>query len=313
MPKTRAIILIKWSDFLSATHRNSQEKHPMRSILIGLMACLSACVWAASEQVSFPGAVGAGFPVQEKVTATLQWPAAAQRPVPAVVILHGSGGIDGRGAFHAQALNKSGIATLELFMFPQGGRFKGGHTTTLTHAYGALRFLASHPAVDSKKIGVMGFSWGGNLALRTASKQTHRSFFADGQPAFAAHAAYYGVWWAHEKLAKEAATVGVYAVLTGAPVLLVSGGKDDYGPPDAAQLFYNALPASASALMTLQHYPGATHGFDSPAGSDRLIFDPTAHQGKGGQVRFYRDADAAEDARSKTLAFFLKAFTGEVR
>lgn len=285
----------------------------MRSVLIWLMASLSQCVWAASEQVSFPGAVGAGFPVQETVIATLQWPEAAQRPVPAVVILHGSGGIDGRGAYHAQALNQSGIATLEVFMFPQGGRFKGGHTTTLTHAYGALRFLASHPAVDPRKIGVMGFSWGGNLALRTASKQTHRSFFADGHPMFAAHAAYYGVWWLHEKLARDAATVGVYAELTGAPVLLVSGGKDDYGPPDVAQLFYNALPAPAQAPLTLLHYPSATHGFDSPAGSDRSLFDPTAHLGKGGQVRFYRDADAAEDARSKTLAFFLKAFAGEAR
>lgn len=285
----------------------------MRSVLIWLMASLSQCVWAASEQVSFPGAVGAGFPVQETVIATLQWPEAAQRPVPAVVILHGSGGIDGRGAYHAQALNQSGIATLEVFMFPQGGRFKGGHTTTLTHAYGALRFLASHPAVDPRKIGVMGFSWGGNLALRTASKQTHRSFFADGHPMFAAHAAYYGVWWLHEKLARDAATVGVYAELTGAPVLLVSGGKDDYGPPDAAQLFYNALPTPAQAPLTLLHYPSATHGFDSPAGSDRSLFDPTAHLGKGGQVRFYRDADAAEDARSKTLAFFLKAFAGEAR
>lgn len=285
----------------------------MRSVLIWLMASLSQCVWAASEQVSFPGAVGAWFPVQETVIATLQWPEAAQRPVPAVVILHGSGGIDGRGAYHAQALNQSGIATLEVFMFPQGGRFKGGHTTTLTHAYGALQFLASHPAVDPRKIGVMGFSWGGNLALRTASKQTHRSFFADGHPMFAAHAAYYGVWWLHEKLARDAATVGVYAELTGAPVLLVSGGKDDYGPPDAAQLFYNALPAPAQAPLTLLHYPSATHGFDSPAGSDRSLFDPTAHLGKGGQVRFYRDADAAEDARSKTLAFFLKAFAGEAR
>lgn len=285
----------------------------MRSVLIWLMASLSQCVWAASEQVSFPGAVGAGFPVQETVIATLQWPEAAQRPVPAVVILHGSGGIDGRGAYHAQALNQSGIATLEVFMFPQGGRFKGGHTTTLTHAYGALQFLARHPAVDPRKIGVMGFSWGGNLALRTASKQTHRSFFADGHPMFAAHAAYYGVWWLHEKLARDAATVGVYAELTGAPVLLVSGGKDDYGPPDAAQLFYNALPAPAQAPLTLLHYPSATHGFDSPAGSDRSLFDPTAHLGKGGQVRFYRDADAAEDARSKTLAFFLKALAGEAR
>jgi uncharacterized protein len=36
--------------------------------------------------------------------------------VPAVVVLHGSGGVDGRGAYHAEALHRRGIATLEVDM-----------------------------------------------------------------------------------------------------------------------------------------------------------------------------------------------------
>ena len=46
----------------------------------------------------------------------------AKGRVPAVVILHGSGGIYGRGEFHAKALNAAGIATLEVLMFTSGNR-----------------------------------------------------------------------------------------------------------------------------------------------------------------------------------------------
>lgn len=39
-----------------------------------------------------------------------------------MLILHGSGGVDGRGAFYAQALQDAGIATLEITIFRPGGR-----------------------------------------------------------------------------------------------------------------------------------------------------------------------------------------------
>jgi len=37
--------------------------------------------------------------------------------VPAVVIAHGSAAVDGRGDYHAEALNRAGIATLEIDMW----------------------------------------------------------------------------------------------------------------------------------------------------------------------------------------------------
>ncbi|MDB5494109.1 MAG: hypothetical protein JWP86_1446, partial [Phenylobacterium sp.] len=39
----------------------------------------------------------------------------------AVVICHGSDGVDGRGDFHAAALNAAGIATLEIDMWAARG------------------------------------------------------------------------------------------------------------------------------------------------------------------------------------------------
>ncbi len=279
--------------------------------IIFAMFLLSHCwAFAATEQVSFPGARGEGYPFTEEVTGKLQVPDNAKAPMAAVVVLHGSGGIDGRGAFHAEALNKAGIATLEVFMFAGGQRFKGGHTTTLTHAYGALKYLAGRADIDPKKIGVMGFSWGGNVSLRTASKAVHRKFFPEGAPMFAAHAPYYAVWWSHLQVLKDPAASGHgdYADMTGAPVFLFAGGKDDYGAPDAGQQFLDALPNEARKHVSLQFYPDATHGWDSPGNRQRTIYDPVAHDGKGGQVRFFPDRAIAEDSRDKTVTFFLKSF-----
>ena len=92
------------------------------------------------------------------VSATLEMPETATRPVPAVVVLHGSGGIDGRGEFHAKALRKVGYATLEVFMFEPGNRFKEGHISTLTHDYGALAYLEGRRDIIPAKIGALGFS-----------------------------------------------------------------------------------------------------------------------------------------------------------
>ncbi len=56
-----------------------------------------------------------------EVPARFGGPAGAPPKVPAVLILHGSGGVDGRGAFYAQALQDAGIATLEITMFRPAG------------------------------------------------------------------------------------------------------------------------------------------------------------------------------------------------
>ena len=265
---------------------------------------------AAQQTVKFPGAQAPGYAFVEEVSATLQMPKVGVVRVPAVVILHGSGGIDGRGAFHAQALNQAGIATLEVFMFRKGQRMREGHTAALTHAYGALKYLAERPDIDPEKIGALGFSWGGSLALRSASKSVNLKFFPQGKPRYAAHAPFYAPWWVHTRLAEESAAKGVgdYVAFTGAPVMMFAGGLDDYGKPDAAEDFLHVLPESAKSFFTLKFYPAATHGWDLPSGSGRTLFDPVAYEGKGGNVRFFPDAVVAEDARITMVKFFTDTF-----
>lgn len=280
--------------------------HPLRLLLLFLFAAHSAL----AETVSFPGAQAPGFAHTATVSATLEMPQGVVSPVPAVVVLHGSGGIDGRGEFHAKALRKAGFATLEVFMFDRGNRPKSGHITTLTHAYGALAYLARRNDIAPEKIGVMGFSWGGNLSLLTASDKVHRSFFPSGSPKFAAHAPFYAVWWQHSKRITDPTSTayGAYDTLTGVPVKLFAGGKDDYGAPDAAEMFLNQLSPLSRSVVSLEFYPSATHGWDSPPELKRTIQDPSAHDGKGGPVRFWPDSAIAEDSRSKAVAFFSDVF-----
>ena len=87
-----------------------------------------------------------------------------------MLILHGSGGVDGRGAFYAKALQEAGIATLEITMFPPGGRPRTGTKATMPRAAAALRWLPAQPTVDGQRLGVMGFSWGGSMSVLMSSE-----------------------------------------------------------------------------------------------------------------------------------------------
>jgi dienelactone hydrolase len=109
------------------------------------------------------------------VPATLRLPA-VQAPMPAVVIVHGSSGVDSRGPSYAAELNKAGIATLEIDMWAARGITGGADRPrsvpeTLPDAYGAFKFLAANPAIDPKRIGIMGFSWGGVVSMLTSTKR----------------------------------------------------------------------------------------------------------------------------------------------
>lgn len=255
----------------------------------------------AGEKVTFPGARAEGYAHAEVVSAELQMPKDAKGKVPAVVILHGSGGIDGRGRFHADALNEAGFATLEVFMFARGQRPREGGMATLTHGFGALKYMAGRPDIDSGKIGVMGFSFGANMTLRMASKAVSEAFLPNAaDPRFAAHAPFYPSCWVFMN-ARD------YGTLTGAPVLLFAGGQDDYEiSPDACKKFIDALPESTRDHVALQFYPDATHGWDARKSEPFTISDRYAFGGRGGLVRFNPDPAIAEDSRKRMVAFFTR-------
>lgn len=275
---------------------------------VGLLA-VSAQIGAAiaGDNVSFPGGKADGYFSRDIVSAEFRPASQPQGKSPAVVILHGSGGIDGRGQFHADALNAAGIATLEVYMFDRGKRPREGHVKALTHGYGALQYLAARGDIDPKRIGALGFSFGANLTMHLAEKSVSDAFLPSDGPRYAAHAPFYPACWVFSRKLRDARRPHLEN-FTPAPMLIFAGGEDDYGEPDDCQRFLNALPEADRAHIAVQFYPTATHGWDTPGRSEFVINDPASHGGFGGMVRFRPDPAIAEDSRQRMVAFFRSAF-----
>jgi uncharacterized protein len=258
---------------------------------------------ARHAYVSFPAL---GSPTPLRVAGRLGLPTKAEGKVPAVVLAHGSGGVDSRGSFHAEALHEAGIATLELDMWSARGLSGGAEgrpktvMETLPDAYGALKFLSEHPSIDASRIGIMGFSWGGVMAMLTAT----RKYAAGAEPGqqFVAHAPFYPVCWVYNRVP------GYELVeLTGAPVFLQAGEADQYDNPDSCQKLVDSLGAAERPLVALTVYPGATHAWDrlEPA---LQVSDPYAHTGQGGTVDIVPSPEMARTSRKAAVDFFEKAF-----
>ena len=222
--------------------------------------------------------------------------------IPAVVVLHGSAGIDSRGNYYAQALNDAGIATLEIDMWAARNLTGGADrpalpSLTVPDAFSALKYLADNPAIDANRIGVLGFSWGGVVSLLSAT-QYYTAQFGDGH-AFAAHVANYPVCWAY-----SAGIPGIFfSDLTGAPVLVQVGNHDDYddGPGPCRSL------AAPFDNVSVEVYSNAYHGWDrlQPA---ITVTDPFSHLGAGGQVKIAPNPGEAHQSRSNVVDFFTTKF-----
>ena len=232
---------------------------------------------------------------------------AEPRAEPAVVICHGSDGVDGRGDFHAAALNAAGIATLEIDMWAARGTVRGAAARpgsvpeTLPDAFAAKRFLAAQPEVDADRVGIMGFSWGGVVTLLSATERGVATFGA-GQTPFAAHMALYPVCWAYETVPGM-----TLSGLTGAPVMIQAGDADTYDDPDGLDQLLARLPAASKAIIRGVTHRGAGHGFDRDLPAQTIV-DPFAHKGAGGRVVMAFHPQAAAAARANTVAFFVEAF-----
>lgn len=192
------------------------------------------------------------------ITGDLSLPGSPGGKVPAMVIVHGSGGVsDRREGEWARQLNQAGMAALVIDSFrPRGlaetatdqGRLS--IWANVADALAALRVLAADERIDQGKIGIMGFSRGGRVVLLTALEPILRSMV--GPPLkFAIHVPLY----------PSCNTRYVSQRLTGAPVSMHLGQDDDYTPLEPC-LEYAQWFMSRGVAATATVYPGAGHGFD---------------------------------------------------
>jgi uncharacterized protein len=278
-------------------------------IILGFFVFLIGCatVAAPGKPVTIPGAEISGWGQVAEVPARFGLPAGSTPKVPAVLILHGSGGVDGRGAFYAKALQEAGIATLEITMFPEGGRPRAGTKATMPHAAAALKWLAAQPTVDGQRLGVMGFSWGGQMSLLMSSELVQERLGKDA-PKPAAFAPLYPVCsiMVRDVVNPKNPYYNAQTRMSASPMLIHAGTRDDYEegerPCDA---FVAMWPAAAREHATVRYLEGATHMFDSQKPATQF-YDEFAHAGRGGMVRAIPSPKAAAEARQAVVSFFVK-------
>jgi dienelactone hydrolase len=282
-----------------------------------LRACVllaTVAVFAAEtvEAQSAPGApvtilgVQTDFGSSGEVSGTFGRPVKAKDKMPAVLILHGSNGIDGRGAFYAPALQEAGIATLEIFMFPRGGRPQGSWAT-LPHAAAALRWLQAQPVIDGERLGVMGFSWGAGMSVRISSDMVREKLGAE-TPRPRALAAMYPVCHAIARPQPDGHPFhGLNDRMSATPILIQIGTNDDYEVQERpCDLLRPLWPKQAADLLVIRYIDGATHAFEGPS---RSFSDRDAHGGRGGNVRVTANTKHAAEAREAVVRFFVEHLT----
>lgn len=239
--------------------------------------------------------------------ARLQLPVEESGKMPAVIMMHGTGGIRYSGVYYAAALNGAGIATLEVDQW--GGRgLPGGASSrpkqlgdNLPDIAGAYRLLSERPDIDASRIGILGESMGGIETLLMMTQHTSDAILGLGIH-FKAAVALYPICWLYNHVPGAD-----FADLVDLPIRIMVGSADDYDGGGAAceELVHELAPRDA-AHMSLRVFPGATHIFDSFAGSYEFN-DPGANRRHGGVIHVRPDPVAREQARDDLTEFFTSA------
>ena len=234
--------------------------------------------------------------------------ASAERRVPAVVVVHGSGGISpGRESEYGALLAANGYAALVIDYYRPRGIVEStpymaktlGVTEfdAVSDAYAALRVLNAHPAVDPKRIAIMGFSYGG-MATRIALDARVKAAIAPDLAPFAAHVDYYGPCFQDFHVAKT----------TGAPLLSLRGGEDasnDLAACAAREIQLRQAGSEVSSVI----YARAGHAWEVLApramGKNAYLsgctmdYDPAGYVSVGGKTVIALGADPSRDKRAQ--------------
>ncbi|MGQ9370262.1 dienelactone hydrolase family protein [Azospirillum sp. ST 5-10] len=183
------------------------------------------------------------------------------RSLPAVVVLEGVGGPkECRGIAYGEQLARWGYVAFVVDSYGPRGFGDAGHhrravrvteAMLLADAHAALAHLAEHPRVNPRRIGVVGFSCGGMIAVLCAYRQIRDLFAGADGPSFAAHASYYG--WSVARFDRPETT--------GAPVLLLLGELDENVSIRRSRDIADDLRGGGSEV-TVRVYPETFHQWD---------------------------------------------------
>lgn len=210
-------------------------------------------------------------------------------PFPAVVLMHSCAGIHPSHARWAARLTEQGYVTLlvdslrprSLFNICKEPMGIASPQTRALDAQGALAYLQGLPIVDRARVGLVGWSHGGNAALAALDSSGITAPFPQR---FRAAIAFYPYCFGG----------GDY----DRPILILLGEADEWAPLDRCRAL-KAQSRNAGASIELIAYPGAFHGFDVPALQQGLSVEGS--RGKTYWLQY--DKAAHEDAAKRVEAF----------
>jgi dienelactone hydrolase len=179
--------------------------------------------------------------------------------LPAVVLAHGSGGVDATIDRWVSELNGMGVATFVVDSYSGRGinrtaadQSQLSSLAMVYDAYRALDWLAQHARIDSSRIAVMGFSKGATASLYSAMDRFQNAYGSD-KAQFAAHIAFYAPcikYLDDEKVSTK-------------PIRIFHGELDDWLAAAPCRAYAERL-SSAGKDVRIFIYPDALHSFDAP-------------------------------------------------
>ncbi|MGQ0543961.1 MAG: dienelactone hydrolase family protein [Betaproteobacteria bacterium] len=224
----------------------------MRVTFAGAVACIAvALAGCAGTGVTYPNLAMNDVKTAQGTVVVPE----GKGPFPAVVILHGCGGIRPNAQHWAGLLRKHGYASIIVDAFtPRGiseictnlGRIPA--YARVLDGYAALRYLGTRPDIAADRVAVMGFSNGAVATLGAAS-----DFWQDRMS---------------ETSLRFRAAVALYPECLlflnssfPVPTTILIGDKDDWTLSSSCEKLVAGLPKT-SHPVTLKIYPGAHHAFD---------------------------------------------------
>ena len=180
--------------------------------------------------------------------------------VPAMIIMHASGGVREREWSYAREFNVLGVAGVVIDSFsPRGIKSTVRDQSPISSydmvvdAVSTLKAVARSPAIDPARSGIIGFSKGGTVVKKAALRR-YVEPLAGQEASFALLIAMYP-WCGDLPLDFRAAG--------NVPLHMLLGERDHYAGTESCREFGEKY-AAAGGNLTLTVYPGAQHDWDVP-------------------------------------------------
>jgi dienelactone hydrolase len=281
-------------------------------VFIALLAVSMACGNAVAQQkVRFPALDGTDGAAPTMLDGYLFRPD-GPGPRPAVVFMHGCGGLFSRTtnavvsretAWRQQLVDK-GFAVLMVDGFTPRDTVEMCSRTSFREwlylrrpgdAYAALLYLQGQSFVVRDRIGLMGWSNGGGAVLMAIAAKSRGRPAGFAAPDFRAAVAFYPGSCSEQRLGAD--------WTTSIPLLILIGQEDVWTPAaPCRELAQDA--ASRGAPVTFHAYPGAYHDFDWPGLKRREL---AAYTTRSGVVPITGEDPAARaDALGRATAFLTR-------